>query len=145
MKNTLILTPNSYPYGKGDVFLETEIHYLAEVFDEIYIFPSIKDGPKRPLPATVKVYDTFILSEEGSLKVSNFRSLLYILFQPWFWKDLWRLLPSGKFSTANISRIFRFAKNGYRKFLALDQFVKNNKIDTSSLKLYSYWLSLIHI
>lgn len=51
----LFLFTNSYPLGSGEEFLETEILYLSDFFDEICIFPLVKSfsANKRRTPDNV--------------------------------------------------------------------------------------------
>ncbi len=50
-----------YPYGfKSEPFLETEIGYLAENFDQIFIYPSQKVEGTRELPSNCEIQDIFV-------------------------------------------------------------------------------------
>jgi len=55
---TLYLFTDSFPYGSGETFLESEIGYLENNFDNIYIIPifAIDIKQKRPLKSNVKVF-----------------------------------------------------------------------------------------
>lgn len=55
---TLYLFTDSFPYGSGETFLETEIDYLANNFDNIYIIPifAIDLRQKRPTKSNIKVF-----------------------------------------------------------------------------------------
>ncbi|MHB8261607.1 MAG: glycosyltransferase [Bacteroidia bacterium] len=50
MNNTIILFTYSFPYGKGEQWLESEILYLTKKFKQVYIYPNLTDENKRPLP-----------------------------------------------------------------------------------------------
>ena len=65
-KHTLVLFTNTFPYGMGESFLETEIKYLAKEFDKIIIYPIKKDGEKRELPLNVEISSDFILFKVNS-------------------------------------------------------------------------------
>lgn len=52
---TVLLFTNSFPYGKGEQFLETEIIYLAKKFKQVYIFPTSVDENNRTLPKNCEV------------------------------------------------------------------------------------------
>src|SRR5690606_32670785 len=54
-KKNLILLTNGFPYGKGEQFLETEMLYLAENFEKIYIYIRSANGVSRNLPANAEV------------------------------------------------------------------------------------------
>ncbi len=53
MKQNLILFTNSFPFGKGEEFLETEILFLSKEFKSIYIYPSNIKGNLREVPHNV--------------------------------------------------------------------------------------------
>ncbi|NKB25072.1 MAG: glycosyltransferase [Kiritimatiellae bacterium] len=57
----LILFTDSYPYGKGEQFLETEIDYLSTSFDRVVIMPMKYGGCKeaRDVPGNVHVLSPF--------------------------------------------------------------------------------------
>lgn len=55
----LILFTASFPYGKKETYLETEISYLSKFFDRVEIFPHYynnKDVSKRIVPENVIVH-----------------------------------------------------------------------------------------
>ncbi len=56
---TLLFITSAYPYYPGEQFIETEIQFLAKIFEEIYILPLDGDTskPHRPLPANVFLVD----------------------------------------------------------------------------------------
>lgn len=57
---TLHLFTAQYPFGnKSETFLETEIKYLAEGFDQVIIYPSSKTSGVRPLPKNCEVNEIF--------------------------------------------------------------------------------------
>lgn len=59
---TLILLTNYYPYYKGEEYLESEIEYLSEEFDQIYLFSTlINKNMKRTrtVPKNVEVYPVY--------------------------------------------------------------------------------------
>lgn len=41
----LIFFTESFPYGKGESFIENEIEYLSREFDRIYILPKTSPTP----------------------------------------------------------------------------------------------------
>ena len=65
----LILFTNYYPYFKGEEYLETEIHYLTEEFDEIILFPTLLSDEMeltREVPNKVKVYPVYYQNTYGT-------------------------------------------------------------------------------
>lgn len=51
MKETLILITDHFPYGTGEPFLEEELPFLSEAFDEVILLARNKGKNVRPLPA----------------------------------------------------------------------------------------------
>ena len=75
----LCLFTAEYPYGnKSETFLETEIEYLASQFEEVLIFPSIRNAYIRPLPNNVKIVDVCIV--ESSPKSKKIKLLMINIF-----------------------------------------------------------------
>ena len=54
MKETLILITDHFPYGTREPFLEEELHFLSEAFDEVILLARNKEKSVRPLPANVR-------------------------------------------------------------------------------------------
>lgn len=50
-KKILLLFTHSYPYGKGEQFLDLELEVLSIYFDKIILVPSHADAMQRELPA----------------------------------------------------------------------------------------------
>ncbi len=71
MSKICFLITSEYPYKKGEAFLESEISYLSEAFDEVYIFSTkiYEETEKRYLPSNVK---SFFVGE-------NLNKIQYIL------------------------------------------------------------------
>lgn len=55
MKKIVVLITSSFPYGEGEQFLEGEVPYLAQTFDQVVIAPHRTSGRARPLPKNVVV------------------------------------------------------------------------------------------
>jgi glycosyltransferase involved in cell wall biosynthesis len=71
----LILFTSSFPFGKKETYLETEIEILSKAFDQIDIYPHYyNQGNKtqRTLPKNIKVH-------EAALPISKFKRLLQSL------------------------------------------------------------------
>ncbi|HPJ69749.1 MAG TPA: hypothetical protein PLF44_02610, partial [Candidatus Mcinerneyibacteriales bacterium] len=51
MKETLILITDHFPYGTGEPFLEEELPFLSEAFDEVILLARNKAKTARPLPS----------------------------------------------------------------------------------------------
>jgi colanic acid/amylovoran biosynthesis glycosyltransferase len=53
--DTVVLFTNSFPYGSGEEFLETELKYLARSFKSIIIVSTLSVGQQRKVPSNVVV------------------------------------------------------------------------------------------
>lgn len=72
----VFLFTNNYPYANSETFLENEIKFLSNSFDQIIIIPLEKKGERRPVPQNTQVWDS-ILSFDMKNK---FRLLLNGIF-----------------------------------------------------------------
>lgn len=79
----LIFFTESFPYGKGESFIENEIEYLSREFDRIYILPKTSSTQEqRSLPANCIVFPP-IFRSSGELVFKGlfcFQALLIIFF-----------------------------------------------------------------
>jgi glycosyltransferase involved in cell wall biosynthesis len=136
MKNKLILFTADFPFGTGETFLETEIKYLAEGFDEVKIISQNTFSKEcRHLPENCSA-ERIELSISSAEKI---KALLGVL-NPLFWKER-NVIKSvyGKRLTKGI--IFTMLISLYR--------AKKVKAAVSALQLkdkpavkqyfYSYW------
>lgn len=73
MNNCLILLTNYYPFHKGEEYLESEIKYLADKFEKIYIISTMVSSDMkqtRDVPSNVEVLPIGIKhSKLGKLKM----------------------------------------------------------------------------
>lgn len=81
LKSNLILFTSSFPFGKAEQFIETEIHYLSKEFDYITIIPYNYGGCKiaRKVPS-----NSYVINP---LKPEGFSSLKL------FYKGFFNLIP----------------------------------------------------
>ncbi len=82
--NKLILFTSDFPYGTGETFLESEIRYLCEGFDEVRIVSSSASAVQtRTVPENCRV-------ERIDLEVKNPQKLLSLsrIVHPLFWQEL---------------------------------------------------------
>ena len=80
----LIFFPETFPYGKGEAFIETEIIYLSKYFDKITIFPFKygKSRVPRPVPDNVFVMPPLIqgkISHSSLLKPINLNQFRFFI------------------------------------------------------------------
>ncbi|WP_165366190.1 glycosyltransferase [Brumimicrobium glaciale] len=137
MKKRLVLISSGFPYGKSETFLESEIKYLANVFEEINILcPEPKDTHLRSLPSNCSVaFYSKEISNLDKLKAllglfsSTVRKELNII------KNTYQLrLSKGILSTLLISiyQAKKIAETCRNKYL------KEQQKDSETV-FYSYW------
>ena len=82
----LYLFPYFYPYSTfRECFLEDEIKYLAQEFDEIYLVPYFYDEPVRDYPKNCKITPSDVSYPEKrrlSFNRKTFVPFLKDLFKP---------------------------------------------------------------
>ena len=128
----LIFFTESFPYGKGESFIENEIEYLSREFDRIYILPKTSSTQEqRSLPANCIVFPP-IFRSSGELV---FKGLF--CFSPLFY--FFKKLISEKAYTS----LYKFKKYiataiTCRCILADKNFKRLNRQSTEST-VYFYW------
>ncbi len=63
-EKTLIVLTSSYPFGKGEVYLEKEIEYLKSAFGRVILLPETRYPSMRPTGAGVEVDPSITISGE---------------------------------------------------------------------------------
>lgn len=139
MKKLLIIVNGWYPYGKSEDFLANEVQFING-FDEVVCFPILAYGDKslkdniyfqvcnKPI--------TFFNPESNKIRI---KGLLYLLRKCWFYKELYDLIKSKKFSIRNLKELFTFLNISFN---AIYSFRRNVQIDFRlyDVTLYSYWM-----
>lgn len=128
MNKNLILLTNRFPYYNGETFLETELEFLSEKFENIYIFSFSKKNNQRFINKNVKA---FPLNINGNL---FFKLKIFLIFP-------FRKLLQKDFKPRNKKEIFSFLISNFacRKILKILNREKISDIDL----IYSYWCNLI--
>lgn len=130
MKECVLFT-STYPYGYGETFLETEISFLADSFDKIYIFALTSNTKQvRKVPHNV----VFFSLNQTSFPFKHLRKMIAGLLD--------RNIPMEK--TSFKKSLFCFYKRGtiHRATKKVISILKTNNIVFSNETLfYSYWLS----
>jgi len=130
----IFLFTQSYPYSNSEVFVERELNYLSNYFDEVIIFPLNKSNSlPRPIPENVRIIEIeenleinenkFILILSNSLKIIN-------LFYNEFTTHPISTIKNLKTFISDVINQIKIAKNIKNKFLEL---YSNETI------LYSFW------
>ncbi|MBS2212126.1 glycosyltransferase [Carboxylicivirga mesophila] len=124
--NKLCLYTLQFPYGLGEQFLETEIKYLAEEFNQVFIFPAQSGDTKRDLPKNVKVID---VDFEGYSSIKGLLSL-----GMWFIKAGHDVLVR-KNKIFLLSSLMRLHYQAQQLYIYLNL----NKLTSNTIH-YTYWM-----
>ena len=58
-KDILVMISQKYPFGFGEIYLERELRYLSQRFDEVHLYPLNRVNNKRAVPENVFVNEMF--------------------------------------------------------------------------------------
>lgn len=120
-KKNIILFTAAFPYGDGEQFLETEINYLCNAFETVFVFPLHKFDKIRPIPNNCKVVDFAVNFEiKGRVRkyfFTHFRIIFSIIFKTILYsKTRWQYLFKLKKYILDLIFEIEIAKN-YLEFL----------------------------
>jgi glycosyltransferase involved in cell wall biosynthesis len=133
MRDNLIILTTSFPYGKAELFLESEIQIIAPYFKKIEIIAISNKHfvDHRPLPQNT----TFC-----KLRIqNNYVTKLKLFFQfasPLFWKELRFIKGSGE--TINLIKIKTILRS-YDNAKTIAQYIENKITIPEETVVYSYW------
>ncbi|MEO1050658.1 MAG: glycosyltransferase [Bacteroidota bacterium] len=136
MNRTLVFFTASFPYGKGETFIESEILFLSKKFAKVIILTNGHGDKTRPIPSNVLVrHIPYNLSLKD--KLYSFSGLLSSIF----WRELFLIkkhynlkITKRIISTALFS-LFKAKKIS----LLLDSILKENNSDVLQTVFYAYW------
>lgn len=136
MRNMLLLT-NSYPYGKGEAYLESEIPFYHD-FDKIYICSlNVRKHQLnycRQLPAGS--FD--IIPVPFASKMTYILYGFTVLFNPDLYDELSVLKNQKKLTMNRLLRLFIFlSRTEYEKRIIL-KYIKKKNISFDNGLIYSY-------
>ncbi|MBS9538859.1 MULTISPECIES: glycosyltransferase [Staphylococcus] len=140
MKKQLILITNYYPFYKGEEYLESEINYLAEKFDEIYIIPTMinnKMNVTRILPQNAKLINLKSPQSKINKILNMIKNSREVLFKT---KNLKKIIKGTKFNIYKIVYNLYIETRTieiYKNLLALQKIPKNSS--EGQIYIYSYW------
>jgi len=137
MAKVLVFFTASYPFGKGETFIENEIKYLAESFDKVVIVSNnTVDAQTREVPSNV-VLERKSYELERSEKIKAFFNVLSPLFRSELKiiKEVYcKKLTPPMFNTMVLSMQKMNVWNSYINRL-LPKYTSMN----DDVYLYSYW------
>ncbi|MEN9441388.1 MAG: hypothetical protein RLZ33_1465 [Bacteroidota bacterium] len=136
MTKKLILFTSGYPYGSSEPFLETEVDYLSQAFEEVIIYCPYQPNSisrKLPLNCVVKTYQIDLSRIERLKAISG-------IFSKLFWQES-KIIKSvyTKRLTVGILKtmLISIAKSRRIEKLCLMESQLNDRRD--KLVFYSYW------
>ncbi len=137
MSKFIVIITNSYPFGTGEEFLETEIEYLLPHFEKIYVFAmSPSDKSMRRIPENVvanklRLENSFF---DGVKAVGYlFDRLLYQEF------GLARKELKLKFSLSILRKIISMLRKRDKLARNIEETI-SGEVRDSKTYFYSYWM-----
>lgn len=134
MYKSLLIITCEYPYITGEPFLENEMLYLKQRFDNIYVFPinaSPRNVPTRTVPENVKVYPVGCVW-------SKLRYPIYALKGLFTYNK--KLTTKGLSLKQKISAWYARGRSAYIHNFIMNT-IRREKLDVSSVCIYSYWFT----
>jgi len=135
MSMNLLFLTNRYPYGTGEAFIETEIHYLSNAFDKVLLLPIDADrtGDIRPLPSNVRIIKDVVHGPEDKNLLNRIRWALSM----WggVYGDVSFSSNKGRFSSKGLRRSLHNAVMAGRIKEMVTRLIEEEKVDL----VYSYW------
>jgi glycosyltransferase involved in cell wall biosynthesis len=142
----IVLFTNSFPFGKGEEFLETEILYWEEYVTNkkctLTIIPQNFMGEKRVLPKNISVDISFaqiFIKNKFFLLKSIYK--IKAFFSITVWREIIHLFHCKKISISTANRAIKcFAKASFlSNFLSV--YFRDKYIDAS----YHYWCDISYL
>lgn len=128
-KKVLVLLTESFPYGKGETFLESEVEYYSG-FQKVYVVPLKIKGQLRKLPEHINVIK---LQNSSKMNVSLFRGMLL--------QEMISMIRRKKYNENNLAMMMDFfiraQCNSEKIYVNL---LKLGISKTDQIVFYSYWL-----
>ncbi len=139
MKKNLILITTSFPYGKLEPFIESELNYYKN-FDKVLCLAIHRNGE----PREIKYPENFEFQQINEYKFKrDIKYALQILFNRNFWAEVATLVKSSRFTVKNIHHLISLGLQTEHYYRAIkkviEKFEKNDSCD-NKLYFYSYWM-----
>jgi glycosyltransferase involved in cell wall biosynthesis len=122
----LVLLTSEFPYGTGETFLENELPFLSDSFEDIIIFTERKKGESRIKNPNIQV---------KLIKSINWKSRISSLLNKDFYRELNYLIKKGKFNLSTFRTAWYSLSKATCIAKQLESFDNNE-----SCVFYSYWL-----
>lgn len=131
---SLALFTAGFPYGNSETFLEAELPFLAETFDQLTLFPANMSGTPRSVPSNTVISDAV---SQKIWQVVTIGAAAAAAFQLWRHggNEFRRVLPATQPGVA-LSAILRWAMAFAKCDAALAWWAKRT---VGRRFVYSYW------
>lgn len=129
----LLLLTARYPYLPGEEFVETEIGFLVQQFNEVIVVPSRIDGKIRDLPAGA-VLDTTLAERLAKSKWRR-RVSSFLAWEPWI-ETIRQIPKSPRLSCyKRVAKSWSNSQETYRWLRGSDYL----RGDSTKCMCYTYW------
>ena len=132
-KRSLVVLTNSFPYGDGEKFLDTEKMYFKDRFDEIYYLPCCC------------LQEFYLHKQENTLlpdkPILKYLEFFRVPFKREFYKEIKFLFKMGKLELKTIKSLAAYIITGYN-FRCVNNKLKKLEISRNDLVFYSYWMTI---
>jgi glycosyltransferase involved in cell wall biosynthesis len=136
---TLFILTKTYPFGRGEQYLDEELPALVSSFSKIVIVPCSvfdKQEHSRKLPGNVSVFpvNLFVRRKKFRERISEFFTLASVFTNEMlFQKD-------GFFFWKNIRQSLGIFRQQLACATALQEYMEREKIAAGQSVFYSYWM-----
>ncbi len=137
--SSVVLFTNSFPYGSGEAYLESELPYLSQAFDEVVICAlGVRKGDKaagtRPVGDNVRVLDapflrrfSYLLRAPGCFADANYR------------RELSALARARKLSPSRLVQLTVFVTRARHEARVMARSLgESARLESDHVVLYSY-------
>lgn len=137
MKKILVVLTESFPYSKGESFIENEINFY-NAFNSVFIIPMLPNGEIRQinLPENISI--------NKINPINHFHKIKFCLkgcFKIHFWSEIFSVLLSLKHVTIKIKALLSYITYGEWYTSQVIKVIKAQNVPSSSqIIFYSYWM-----
>lgn len=140
MKKCLVMLTKSYPFGKGEEFIEDEVPILAKAFDQVIIIAtSVADGAQltREVPENVTAHAVYASSIKKGLSTAALRLFPSRAFHGFVVPEELKYIKGSPKSRAFLAY---FVAKSERVFAACRQILLPYHLETfDGVTFYAYW------
>lgn len=147
-KQKLIVLVNGYPYGHREPYIEAELPFLAEKFDEILLCAlNIRTKPEPEIPenelATMRalnVANVTVLPVVFASKVTYVFGGVCCLWDGYFWKELSKLKHESKLTKETLFALMKFISRARHEERCVSKHLRDTGFieDAGKVVVYSY-------